>query len=550
MQNKLTKRVFFLALLAILLLALAACATIGGNRNRSGISAGDHFGVLYSLDGVPQADSVTLTALEKIDAPFTEAKGALLYFYQYDAEMNKTRLDVYDTETDRLLCNFEKTGKIDYMAFDNNCYALCEADTCTLYDRAGKTIVLDCAIADLSDTLHVNADILTVAGEGISYRLTDEDTYDGPFTLSLPAKASYTYITDNYYYIFTENSVTVYDDYLMPAYYYEIPSEAANGRVFYLTNDTVAVQYSYALPISEVDYDYMEGNIKYRLYTDLIPVLTGEPKKLDVNYLFERITPLDGAQESAVAYFTEHGIRTNAMAAIATAREIVDAHLSDEKTYAINASLGMIENLNGFFNVPTNIPVAVTSTYFQTDVPLFDCVYFLDKQGRAFLTLPKSDTVFACTPSYIVTADTVYAAGNGSVLYRLSDLDKEAGMTFYAAVLDRLYYRTSAGDIYRFACPDTPDKNGVREGTLAERVIKADTYAYAFGNAAYGYYMVRADGGTGVCRYYDGEGALLLESPQPLMYLTGNENCILFSRTLTDGTSQDYLLKTHESADN
>lgn len=540
MKKRIFAKLALMLALCTLLSLVTACSPITSGRGQSGVSAGDSFGMLYSLDVSEHKDVTRFEKLDGISLPFSEKVGDRLYFYEYSEASDRTELSVYDLDREEIVFTLGEDGKVAYRAFENGCFALCSKGVCTVYDAEGHATALPYEIEDVYADISVHADILSVTAEEISYRLEKGGTLGAPFTLHLEARDDYTYQTDNYYYVFEEDSVTVYDRYLMPAYYYELPEEAVHGNVFYLTNDTLVVQYAYALPISEVDYDYMEGSSKYRLYTSLIPVLTGRPKAIETSYLFDSLFPTDGASKVLVESLSAIGLRTGSMAALATAREIVDAHLSDSKVYAVNASLGVIENLMGFFNVPTGLPYAMTDTYFTVSVPLFECVYFLDKAGKTFLTLPSDEEIVSLTSSYIVTQDTVYSSEDGSVLYRLTDLDVEAGITFYASVLDELFYTSEAGDVYRFTCPEKADESGVRHGAITERVIDGAAYDYSFDAARYGIYTTYSKTG-GVCRIYDASGVLLHEASDAMSTALTFTDGMLLSRSVTENGRTQYV---------
>ena len=247
---------------------------------------------------------------------------------------------------------------------------------------------------------------------GSAYKVVDEagkleKTEHKPYQIPTRSMSTSIY-NDEYYYIESLRTISIYNKDLVNVYTYSAPSYISSYSFFFLNDGKVLMRGTYTVEGDTKDFDYYivsnNQTVKYKLYYELIDPEKCSTKKLDLDFYISSIT-------SAYSYKSnedEFEIRDDSFENIAVIHPIVDKKLDSSEaatdTVFMNNNGKVLKSIKVIENQDCTIPTKIANDRYV--VYMLDGTYTLfDNNGKQLATLTN---YMGCRGSSILCNDAIY----------------------------------------------------------------------------------------------------------------------------------------------
>lgn len=248
-----------------------------------------------------------LTALDGM--AFESATDSEILVFEHRSENSDEETVVqtkfYNAKTASFIISLKEESVVNYKSFSvygNTFIAIVEktvtddGETKTttyktnVYNSKGEIVATMDDYAELSLAFTVSGDLFRFDGK--IYRVAKDGAVtlvtDSPFFGSIP---SFDFRTESFYYDIASDfdSVCVYDKDLVSVFYWELPYEADESSITFLSENRILVQMLDKVPEGEKDYDIYdaESDTRYKLTSMIVNTKNGNEKTVKLDYLVE-----------------------------------------------------------------------------------------------------------------------------------------------------------------------------------------------------------------------------------------------------------------------
>ncbi len=516
------KKIKLVILAAVLLTAVLLLASCGAKNVMD----------LLDREYVPEDRYPAYNNTEVVSALTDMAVGSgagdLKLFTKYNADSERTKYVVYDIANNKVVWqaedeHSESTSTVKNTSYEVHFYTMMESSYFTV-DKIVQTVTLENSApvkTDTSTTVTVwawnGSEYAAIVGvtdprseivtekdllyfEGKVYRV-DKQTkamayaFDYPMISAFPALD---YSTENYYAAHTNGILVIYDKTLKQIATYEEPSYA-EVETSVVIGDKVFLQYLVEEDIYGDDYDiFFESDEKVSVYTVLVDLEDGKPKKIDTNYFVTDVFVTSTSEDWEEAGFAA---RKQPIALIEVAK-IEDKRVDTATTAVKWATLNEKGDIK-ILEVPTLLPI--------TDIEIIgrDLWMVQTADERVYVINGEGETLAEIDENKIENGTMNYILVNGKIYdYAFNELyDYQAAKLEVVRTTPKaIMFENEDDELLVFANGQMTtliNKQAAEEGTR--------TYAYTHSSPYNGYFVIvdTTNASNTVYDIYNSEGKLI-----------------------------------------
>ena len=349
------------------------------------------------------------------------------------------------------------------------------------------------------DTVFIGNRVYRAASDGTLAEMTDYNPLYSREENLISLNGIYIKVinVDSVYYICSYNS-----DYSLRGYYI-VPSEAVNFKYFVLNDNSFAMQYSVAVGGETNDYDYIDGETKYKLYTGKLDLNKMKFKKSGVSFII-------GSSYSRTFYaglLNGQNVLTDKAENMATIYAIEDKRVNEnEPIYVVmDNNFKPKVRLDKFFSGQEEMPAPLGNGLFGIKIG-DDKYYIVDSSCNIRISLSNEDYNDLDDNGTIYLSENkcrIYD-GNFNVLYDYgSEENNTEIITINGAFIAKI---SNSGGGYEFKLINS-------EGSVSIDCDSVSGGVITFGSEACGFITVNTEGAETEYRLYGSDGELLKTSP-------------------------------------
>lgn len=403
--------------------------------------------------------------------------------------------------------------------------------THTLYDVTGSAIatsedVSTASVLNYNEFLLYDRVLYEIDAKGALTKVIDVPEY---------VSVDIDIVTDDYFYVESENAVIVYDREFNYVSFYELPGYATEESFFVLDSGDMLIQYWVELDSEATKYDIYEVSegltVKFDLVTLIVSAEDGSAKEIKLNYLVEEVVSnselYDAEDDNNM--FIEDSFENIAIlipiedGKVNEASSAADICFMDNKG-KVGASLKLFDDMIAY-NVPQKIADNVYAAYGASGIVLVDGEGEIIKRVTNFRNLEMAG-------NYFVGEYAIYSADLSEVVYDLKANDVEDVEIVGDSVFMNIEMDDDEYKVVLFADGETK--------TIFNSKTMSEEKSLGFVDAIDGYYIY--DIAEDEYTYYNAKGEKLIKTATEVKFIATGEDTIIAMVVEDDGRTF-YLFK-------
>jgi len=401
----------------------------------------------------------------------------------------------------------------------------------TLYDVTGKAI----ATSKYESEVHYITERSYLLYDRVAYEVDAKGALTKLADIPEYVSADIDLISEDYFYVESDNAIIVYDHEFNYVSFYELPGYATEADFFLLDNGNYLVQYWVELDSDAKKYDIYEVvdelTVKYDLVTLVVSAEDGSAKEIKLNYLVEEVetnSKLFDADDDNNMYIEDSFENIVYLIPIEdgkvnNANSAAEIRFMDNKG-KVGDSLKLYDDMLAY-SAPQKIADDVYATYGATGIVL------VNGEGEVLKRLTNISSI-ELVGNYFIGEYAIYSADLSEVVYDL----KENKVDDYEIVGDSIFMSIELdGGEYQvvlFANGETK--------TIYNSKTMSDTKKFELVESIDGYYLydIAADEYT----YYNANGDKIFSAKAKATFFAFGDNTAI-AAVLVEGETTYYFCK-------